>query len=119
MVSVRAMAGASACLVGFGLTGCAALDCTPMSIVVTQKEERARVANLSQGLYRTTETGRLAPAQAPGVVREYWVRADGGEWYRVGADQFDAAAVNHPLELCRSAGLGERVAPGGRGDDDP
>jgi hypothetical protein len=101
MVDVRSMAAASAWLAGMGLAGCAALACTPMTIVVAQKEERGRVGNVSQGLYRDTGTERLEPVQSPGVVRDYWVRSERGEWYRVNADQFTAAEVDHPLELCR------------------
>jgi len=101
MVDVRSMAAASAWLALMGLAGCAALACQPMTIVVAQKEERAHVGNVSQGLYRATGTERLEPVQAPGVVREYWVRSDRGEWYRVSADQFTAAQIDHPLDLCR------------------
>ncbi len=88
-------------LVALSLAGCAGLTCTPTSFVVARKEERARVANVSQGLYRTTETGRLEPVETPGVVREYWVRSAGGEWYRVSAEQFKSAEVDRSIELCR------------------
>jgi len=98
MVDARSMAAA---LVGIGLLGCTTLACQPATIVVAQKEERARVGNVSQGLYRTTGTERLEPVEAPGVVREYWVRSDRGDWYRVSADVFAAADVDRFLEVCR------------------
>lgn len=88
-------------LLSLAFAGCAAITCKPVSIVVVKKEERARVENLSGGLYRTTETGRLEPAQAPGLVREYWVQSDAGDWYRVTADQFKTAEVDRPIEICR------------------
>jgi hypothetical protein len=81
--------------------GCAALTCKPTTVTVVGKEERARVENLARGLYRTTATGRLEPALAPGVTREYWVEAEGGEWYRVTAEQFKSAHVQRSIEVCR------------------
>jgi hypothetical protein len=69
--------------------------------VVAQKEERARIVNQSQGLYRTTETGRMEPVVAPGIERQYWVRSEAGEWYRVTAAVFERAEVGHPIETCR------------------
>jgi len=83
------------------VAGCSAVTCRPSSIVVARKEERARVEDRSGGLYRTTETGRLEPAMQPGAVREYWVQSKSGEWYRVSAEQFAAADVDRPIEICR------------------
>lgn len=77
------------------------MTCKATVITVVRKEEHARVENLARGLYRTTPTGGLEPALAPGVTREYWVQAEGGEWYRVRADQFKAAEVNRSIEVCR------------------
>jgi hypothetical protein len=101
MRSVRMLASACGVLAALGSPGCAALACAPVTLVVAQKEERARIGNLSHGLYRTTETGRVEPVLAPGVVREYWVRSARGDWYRVTPEQFDAARVNRPLDVCR------------------
>ncbi len=92
---------APALLIGLSVAGCAALTCQPVSVPVAQKEERARVANVSQGLYRTTETGRLEPVATPGIVREYWVRSERGEWYRITDEQFKTAEVGSSIELCR------------------
>jgi len=91
----------AAALVAVALAGCAVLTCQPTGIVVARKEERARVENVSRGLYRTTETGRLGPVRAPGVTREYWVKAEGGEWHRVTADQWKTAEVNRSMEVCQ------------------
>jgi hypothetical protein len=88
-------------LLGSALAGCAAVECRPLTVMVARKEERARVENVSRGLYRTTETGRLAPVIDPELVREYWVQSPAGDWYRVTHDQFMAAQVNQSIELCR------------------
>jgi hypothetical protein len=88
-------------VVAFCMTACATATCTPRSFVVAKKEERARVANVSEGLYRTGPTGRLDPVETPGVVREYWVRSAVGEWYRVSEEQFERAEVDRPFELCQ------------------
>jgi hypothetical protein len=50
---------------------------------------------------QTTETGRLDVLRAPEIVRDYWVRAEDGTWYRVSLDKFRAADIGRPLELCR------------------
>jgi hypothetical protein len=49
----------------------------------------------------TTATGRLEVLQVPEIVRDYWVRAEDGTWYRVPLDTFRAAEVGRPLEICR------------------
>jgi hypothetical protein len=49
----------------------------------------------------TSETGRLEEVRVPEVVREYWVRAQDGTWYRVSADQFRAVEIGGSVELCR------------------
>ena len=64
------------------------------------KEERARLDMVPRGI-QTTEAGRLEDLRAPEIVRDYWVRADDGTWYRVSLDKFRAAEVGRPLELCR------------------
>jgi hypothetical protein len=83
------------------LGGCAAVTCRPSIIEVARKEERSRVENVSRGLYRTTETGRLEPVPAPEIVRDYWVQSRAGDWYRVPADRFQAAEVGGSIEVCR------------------
>src|SRR5262249_48430774 len=98
MVDARSMAAA---LVGIGLLGCTTLACQPATIVVAQKEERARVGNVSQGLYRTTGTERLGPGEAASGGRGDWWRCHRGDWYRVSADVFAAADVDRFLEVCR------------------
>ena len=64
------------------------------------KEERARLDMVPRGV-ETTGTGRLDVLRAPEIVRDYWVRAEDGTWYRVSLDKFRAAEVGRPLELCR------------------
>jgi hypothetical protein len=86
-------------LIGAG--SCAALSCRPIPVEVARKEARARVENRSQGLYRTTETGRLEPVVNPEIVREYWVQSREGDWYRVPADRFEAVQVGQRIEVCR------------------
>jgi hypothetical protein len=80
------------------LPGCASVTCQPASIVVAKKEERVR-PEPSLGL-RTTETGRIEEGPLT-LIREYWVQAEGGTWYRVSAGQFKVAEANEALEICR------------------
>jgi hypothetical protein len=83
------------------LAGCAAVTCDPVTILVRDKDERARVETSTSGLYRETPTGKLEPVAAPSVVREYRVQGEDGQWHRVTKEQFTAARVGLPLELCR------------------
>lgn len=71
-----------------------------MAVTVAQKEERARLDLVSHGAF-TSETGYLKEARVPEVVREYWVRAQDGTWYRVSADQYRAVEAGGSVELCR------------------
>jgi len=80
------------------LGGCASFTCQPLTVVVAKKEERARPES-SLGL-RTTETGRLEERPLT-VIREYWVEAEDGTWYRVSGDQFRAAEVKGRIEICQ------------------
>ena len=82
------------------VAACSALTCHPAPVTVAQKEERARLEMVSHGAF-TSETGRLEEVRVPEVVRDYWVRAQDGTWYRVSADQFRAVEVGGTVELCR------------------
>ena len=90
---------AGVCLVLLA-AACASFDCRPVSVTVAEKEERARLDMVPRGV-ETTATGRLEPLRAPEIVRDYWVRAGDGTWYRVSLDKFRAAEVGRPLELCQ------------------
>jgi hypothetical protein len=79
---------------------CATPACHPLTIVVAQKEERARLERAPHGI-RTTETGRLEEDRRTEIVRDYWVRAQDGTWYPVTLDRYRAAEVGQPLEICR------------------
>jgi len=81
------------------VAACGSLTCQPVPVTVAQKDERARLEMVSRGF--TSETGRLQEVRVPEVVREYWVRAPEGTWYRVSADQFRAVEVGGTVELCR------------------
>jgi hypothetical protein len=82
------------------VAACSALTCHPVPVTVAQKEERSRLDMVSHGGF-TSETGYLKEVRVPEVVREYWVRAPDGTWYRVSADQFQAVEVGGSVELCR------------------
>jgi len=84
----------------FLAAGCGPLICDRLTIVVAQKEEYGRLDTTAGG-FRTTATGRLEEVQVPTPVREYWVRSDDGSRYRVSADQYRAAEINHPIRVCR------------------
>jgi len=90
---------AGVCLVLLA-AACASFVCRPLSVTVAEKEERARLDMVPRGV-ETTATGRLEPLRAPEIVRDYWVRAGDGTWYRVSLDKFRAAEVGRPLELCQ------------------
>lgn len=92
-------AAAGVCLVLFA-AACASFTCRPLSVTVAAKEERARLDTVPRGV-ETTGTGRLEVRRAPEIVRDYWVRAEDGTWYRVSLDKFRAAEVGRPLELCQ------------------
>jgi hypothetical protein len=81
-------------------SGCAVFACDAHSVLVATKEERPRLELVHRG-FRTTATGRLEELRELEVVREYWVRADDGTWHRVSAQQFEAAEVGRPIDLCR------------------
>jgi len=79
---------------------CSLPACRPLTIVVADKEERSRLERVPSGI-RTTETGQLEEARRTEVVRDYWVRAQDGTWYRVPIDRYRAAEIGQPLEICR------------------
>jgi hypothetical protein len=66
---------------------------------VAKKEERSRLGTVPGGF--TSETGRLEERRRPEIVREYWVQDTTGAWYRVSLEQYRAAEVDRPLELCQ------------------
>lgn len=74
--------------------------CSPLTIVVAQKEERARLERVPHGI-ATTDTGRLEEGRRTEIVRDYWVRGHDGTWYPVSRDRYRAAEVGQSLELCR------------------
>ena len=90
---------AGVCLVLLA-AACTSFVCRPLSVTVAEKEERARLDTVPRGV-ETTATGRLDVLRAPEIVRDYWVRAGDGTWYRVSLDKFRAAEVGRPLEFCQ------------------
>ena len=72
-----------------------------MTVTVVDKKEQARLET-APGAIRTTETGRIEEdVRQSKTVREYWVRAREGAWYRVSADQYRAAEIGRELEICK------------------
>lgn len=82
------------------VAACGALTCHPMPVTVAQKEERSRLDMVPTGTY-TSQTGRLEEVRVPQVVREYWVRAQDGTWYRASLEQFRGVEVGGTVEICR------------------
>lgn len=82
------------------VAACSSLTCQPVRVTVAQKDERSRLDMVSHGTF-SSETGQLREVRVPEVVREYWVRAQDGTWYRVSAERFRAVEVGGTVELCR------------------
>jgi hypothetical protein len=87
-------------LVAFHASGCAALVCTPVTIIVTETEQRARLQDEIVG-FRTNRSGRLEEIRRMEMIPEYWVRSTDGRWYRVTRDQYRAAVPGDAIEVCR------------------
>ena len=87
-------------LIAAALSGCAAVTCQPVTIVVAEKSERGRLEGQFRGL-RTDEIGRVVEERQETFVREYWVKATDGQWYRVPEAGWRAAEVGKPFEACR------------------
>ncbi|MBI1736951.1 MAG: hypothetical protein HYR51_17415 [Candidatus Rokubacteria bacterium] len=87
-------------LVALALTACAPLSCQPVSIVVAEKEERARVQDEVVGI-RTTESGRTEEVRRIVRVPEFYLRGTDGRWYRVSKEVYGAAAPGQSLQVCR------------------
>ena len=84
----------------FALGACTMFVCHPVTVIVANKKELARLEN-APGAIRTSETGRLEEdVRQSTTVREYWVQARDGAWHRVSAEQFRAAEIDRALELC-------------------
>ena len=92
--------GAAIGLLATHVAACGSLTCQPVPVTVAQKDERSRLDMVSHGTF-SSETGQLKEVRVPEVVREYWVRAQDGTWYRVSAEQFRAVEVGGSVELCR------------------
>ncbi len=89
------------CLIAVAiLSGCAVFNCEPATVVVAQKGEGARLERQSRGV-RVNEIGRVVESYQDVVVREHWVKATSGRWYRVSEAAWAAAEIGKPLEVCR------------------
>lgn len=96
----RCVLGAAGGLLVALVSACSSLTCQPVQVTVAQKDERSRLDMVSHGTF-SSETGQLKEVRVPEVVREYWVRAQDGTWYRVSAERFRAIEVGDSVELCR------------------
>jgi hypothetical protein len=84
----------------YALVGCTTFACHPVTVVVANKKELARMETVP-GAMRTSETGQLQEdLRRSTTVRDYWVQDREGKWYRVSAEQFRAAEIGRALELC-------------------
>ena len=82
------------------LTGCTSLTCSPSTIEVAKKDERATLETKS-GVLRTTESGRVEEVITPRIVREYWIQAADERWHRVSEATYRQAEVGRTVEICR------------------
>ena len=100
-LGVAALAITRTSLCVFALAGCTVFVCHPVTVIVANKKELARLETVP-GAIRTTETGRLEEdVRQSRTVREYWVQSRDGGWYRVSAEKFRAAEVDRALEICK------------------
>lgn len=76
-----------------------ATPCSPTSVVVERKEERARV-EFRRGPVRVTPSGRVEETTEPVRVVEYWIHDTAGGGHRVDAAAFGAATPGRPIEVC-------------------
>ena len=85
----------------FALAGCAtAPACRPVGITVAAKDQRMTVRQEAAGL-TTTESGHVREAYRDLLVREYWLRDAGGQWYRVDELAWRGAEIGRPANVCR------------------
>lgn len=82
------------------VSGCAALICERATVVVAEKGEWMRLEPRFRGL-RVDELGRVVESYQDVLVREHWVRAPSGHWYRVSEADWRGAEVGQRLEVCR------------------
>ena len=82
------------------LTACAELACRPVTIVVADRERRARLESEFRGV-TTDQAGRVVERRQDVVVDEFWVKDREGRWYRVSEAAWRRAAVGEALEVCR------------------
>jgi len=80
--------------------GCATAPCSPVSVVVAQKEDRSQLRTEVRGL-RTDPTGRVVEERRDVIVHEFWVRGADGRWYRIlNEAEWRAAEPGATLSLC-------------------
>ena len=84
----------------WGIGGCAALACRPTPITIAAKDERSRL-EARPGLPRTTADQGMAEEVRPTLVREFWVRSDGGQWYRISERQYKTVNIGQSIEVCQ------------------
>jgi hypothetical protein len=82
------------------LHGCSVASCTPLTIVVTDKDAHSRLQSEPRGL-RSDELGRVKEQRREVIVTEYWVRDEAHRWHRVSASDWMGAQPGQPLEICR------------------
>lgn len=87
-------------LLAAAMSGCATFVCEPSTIVVAEKREWTRLERQFRGL-RVNEIGRVVEDHREVLVKEHWVRAPTGPWYRLAEADWRATEVGEKLEVCR------------------
>ena len=82
------------------LSGCAAFECTPVTIEVASRDERTRMVSEFRGV-TNDDTGRATELRREKLVTEYWVADRQGRSYRVTQEQWREAQPGQPLTVCR------------------
>jgi hypothetical protein len=80
--------------------GCAAVTCTPASVVVERKDERKELRSEFRGM-RTGPTGAVVEDRRDVIVPQYWVLGRDGRWYQLTESDWRAAEPGQPVSVCR------------------
>jgi hypothetical protein len=80
--------------------GCAAVACTPATVVVDKKDERKELRSEVRGM-RTGPTGAVIEDRRSVIASEYWVLGNDGRWYEISESAWRAVEPGQSISVCR------------------